>query len=130
MEQKEKVLYQFTLEDTEIHLSEIEEKIYLISPHFPRLPRTPLNLPKPGGYDTSTYSSTYDERGEIILEFTQPKIKANEAVVDITITTTCEYWYYGSLGDDWHPQKPTINRKKLTVRRKQDMLDYRLEDIL
>ena len=130
MKQKEKVLYQFAFKGIHFRLSEIKEKIYLISSRFPNLSTTPLDLPKPGPYHTSTSSSTYDTRGDVIFEFARPKIKANEAVIDITITKTGEYWYYGSLDDDWHSMDPTVNKKRLTISRKLDRADYRLEDIL
>lgn len=128
--EREKRLYQFAMEGIDLYLSEIDEKIYLVCPTSLNLPKIPLNLPTPGGYDTSTSSSTCDERGEVSLNFAQPRYRPNEATLDITITKTCEHWYYGDLGDDWRSENPTICKKILTVKKERDNIDCRLEDIL
>jgi hypothetical protein len=130
MEQKnEKLLCKFKLDDIDFHISNLDQEIFIFSPNKPHLPRMPLDLPIPEHNNNSTTSSTYDNREKTSLDFSVSKHNANEAIIDITIVKTSDYWYYGSLSDDWHPQDSEITKKRLIVRRALDKAEYRLTDV-
>lgn len=114
---RELVLYRFKVWDVELGIASDYKKVYLMSFNYQDFPITPLNLPVPGGYDTSTYTSTFDVRGEISMEFKGRRINENEFVIDILIKDSDEYWYYGSLDDDWHPWRVDVKKKRLSLKK-------------
>jgi hypothetical protein len=123
------ILYHTHINDHEYSLIANDEGIYLTASHLPR-EKIQLPLPKPGYYNTSTPTSTWDIRGETRLEFFERTTKPDTLDLEVTITTTSEYWYYGSLDDNWHPREPDIKKKKLTIHDHPDALTYHLDDIL
>ena len=124
--QQEEELYRFELGDIHLHISHAGKNVYLTSPTHPHLPRMLLGLPVPGHYNTSTLSSTSDERGERTLRFVPLKTGTDEAIIEVTVHDVGEYWYYGGVGDDWHPREST-SKHRLTVRKVYDGIEYGLE---
>ena len=122
---KKEILYMFNFGRMKLGIFCENKQVFIDSPAFP-LARIPLDLPSPGHYNTSTASSTYDERGKKELSFKKEKESLNEIVIDVAIEDKGEYWYYGSQNDEWHEKEPTKIRKKLIVRKNGEGLkvDY------
>ena len=95
-------LFVFKIKEIVFKIVDREEKVFLESPDI-KSESFLLPMSVPGHYDTSTASSTFDERGEITVNFSLVKEKENEATVRVEILTKSENWYYGSIDDDWHP---------------------------
>lgn len=124
--QQEEELYRFELGNIHLCVLYTDDSVYLTSPTHPHLPRMVLGLPAPGHYNTSTLSSTSDERGERTLRFAPLKTGTDEVIIEVTAHDVGEYWYYGSMGDDWHPTESTT-RHRLTVRKVSDGIEYELK---
>ena len=78
-----------------------------------------VDLPFQGSYDTTTQTSTYDERGFRTLAFENVSLN-RKAEIQVTIGETGEYWQYGAhQDDDWRPFRDRTTTKKLEVMLKQ-----------
>lgn len=128
MEESGNVFYEFDFEGLRLKLTQIDDKVYLGCDKIPEY-KQELALRRPGHYNTSTNSSVYDERGEVNYKFKDLVSDGDKGIVEMEITTTGEYWYYGSLDDDWHEKGDVLEKKRLIVERESGRLKGRLEDI-
>lgn len=64
------------------------------------------SLPVPGYFDTTKPTSTHDVRGTIDIIFKLVRQDTTRSIVEMSIDTESEEWYYGSFDDSWRRREP------------------------
>lgn len=98
---KERVLFAFSIADTPFSIVEQEDKIVLKS-QDPTISLMPLDICPPGSWNTSTSQSPFDERGRTGVGFILLTTVNDQVRFRATNHFGTEYWYYGSMSDDWN----------------------------
>jgi hypothetical protein len=113
------ILLAFGMGDLKLEIIQRDNFLFLESPICAPVG---LQLPKLGHYNTSTPTSTYDDRGAVTADFSVLWKSPDEAFVDVHIEDSGQYWYQGSMDDDWHDREPRYEEKIFAIRRDNDRL--------
>jgi len=121
-------IFSFTLNKTNLIISHNPQGVFLRSPEMNYLEKLALPSPEQTPDGQSSPTSTYDTRdSKTSLSFRVANSTSDKAEIEVAITQSDEYWYYGSLGDDWHPRSETT-RKMLYVEMQKGKLQHKFEN--
>ncbi len=106
-----KTLHEFKIGQREFQIYQEKEKVKLKSGDYD----SEIDIPFEGSYDTTTPTSTYDEKGLRLLRFENFRLN-RKAEIDVTIKENGDYWQYGAhQDDDWRSFGERVTTKRLEV---------------
>jgi hypothetical protein len=100
------VLFDFTVDGMEFSIIAGGNSVFLGSRHINQELES-LPIPVPGSWCDEISPSSYDRRGENLVEFSVKEQGGEKTTIIARVVQKSEYWRCGSLGDDWHPEEDT-----------------------